>query len=233
MGRRNTYSEHTKRPLNCLAFIAIPLVCFHWGASYYGTPLLAPYDVGRVLRAIGGASAILPPFSIVVVLLVLQVVHRERWRVQPKVLAGMLGESIFWLIPLIGINLITGKMFLHAPGTTATETVIQELLVSVGAGVYEEFVFRLMMIGLAMLLLVDGLDLPETAIATVTILASAALFSLYHFTGKGINWSDFPWYEFVFRTVAGVYLGGVFYYRGFGIAVAVHTFFNIYVFMAA
>jgi hypothetical protein len=232
--RRNTYGEHTLRPINCLVFLALPLLGFQLGAAYYGTGLLAPYHLNKALRYFGGATAWLPPLLIVLVLLAQQALRRERWQVHPWVLVGMLAESLFWVVPLLGISLITGKMFPQAAttGMTVGEEVLKSILVAVGAGIYEEFVFRLLLIGLAMLIFVDLLDLPNDGVAVAAVIGAGALFSIYHFVGRPIIREEFPWYEFIFRTVAGIYLGGVFYYRGFGIVVGAHAFWNVYVFLA-
>ena len=113
-----------------------------------------------------------------------------------------------------------------------------------GAGVYEEFIFRLVIVSLVMLIGVDLIELPKEPVAVAGVIVAAVVFSLYHLSGPEIYGLfhrsfpgmsapvAFPWKEFVFRTLAGLYLGGLFVFRGIGIAVDAHAFYNIYVAVA-
>ncbi|MDY6914420.1 MAG: CPBP family intramembrane glutamic endopeptidase [Planctomycetota bacterium] len=229
--KRDTYRRQTHRPLNCLAFILPMLLVFQFAAALYGTSLLAPRDLGRLLKHFGATAAYLPPLLIVLVLLVQHLFRRDRWKVQPQVLAGMCGESVGWTLPLIGLSYMTGRLIAQqAASGPAGETLFQQVALALGAGIYEEFIFRLLLISLAMLLLVDVFDLPETPVAVGVVIISAVLFSMYHFAGSQFAGAvSFPWAEFVFRCMAGAYLGWLYVFRGFGIAVGVHAFFDIYV----
>jgi len=103
------------------------------------------------------------------------------------------------------------------------------LISGVGAGIYEEFIFRMVLISLSLVVFVDVFDLHKDTVAIVSVIAAAIAFSLYHFSVKQIaELSTFPWYDFIFRAVAGVYLGSLYVFRGFGIAVGVHSIYNIY-----
>lgn len=228
------YAEFTHRPVNSLAFIALPLLFFEIGSFAFGTDLKAPNDIDHFMQFLGGMRTYLPPIVVVAVLLWQQAASEEKgrgkWRVQPRVLAGMLGESVFWTVPLIGIFLIMH----HLPAQMAmggrhgrAETVLMELHKAVGAGIYEEFVFRLACIGIVTFLLMKLVDARRDWATTIGVLIAAILFSLYHFSAQELTWAKFPWYDFTFRAMAGVYLGGVFVYRGFGIAVGVHSMYNI------
>ena len=229
--QRETYRWQTHRPLNCLAFILPMLLVFQLAAALYGTSLLAPRDLGRLLRHFGATAVYLPPLFIVLVLLLQHLLQRDRWKVQPQALAGMCGESVGWTLPLIGLSYMTGRLIAQqAAGGQGCETLFQQVALALGAGIYEEFIFRLLLISLAMLLLVDIFGLPETPVAVGAVIISAVLFSLYHFVGlKFAEAAGFPWAEFVFRCLAGAYLGWLYVFRGFGVAVGVHALFDIYV----
>ena len=63
-------------------------------------------------------------------------------------------------------------------------------------------------------------------IAIMIIIISSALFSYYHFIGiysDIINISIF-----VYRFIAGIILSIIFIFRGLGIAVYTHTFYDLY-----
>ncbi|HUS90660.1 MAG TPA: CPBP family intramembrane glutamic endopeptidase [Phycisphaerae bacterium] len=222
------YVRQTQRPLTCLAFILLPLAAYHACTLRYGTDLLAPRDVARLLRYFGATANVLPPLMIVVVLLLQHVVHRHRWRVQPAVLAGMLAESALWVVPLFSLNYLTSRLLLAAGAAPHPAPWLQQVLQALGAGIYEEFIFRLVFLSLMLLLLVDLLELRRDLAAVGAVVLGAILFSLYHFSAGQLTGSaPFPWGHFVFRTLAGIYLGGLYVCRGFGIAVGSHAFWNL------
>jgi len=226
--RRDTYAHLTHRPLNCLAMILPLLVFFHVGTAYYGSRLLAPRDIDRVLRYFGATTAYLPAVLVVTVLLVQHVAHRDPWKVHPHALAGMVAESILWTVPIAAMNRVTGRLLAAAAASEPAE-LLPQVLRAVGAGIYEEFLFRLVLISVAMLIFVDVFGLRKDVVAVCAAIGSAVLFSLYHFAGHPTAAAEFPWHDFVFRTLAGVYLGALMVTRGFGVAVGAHSFYNIYV----
>ena len=231
--RRDRYWQQTQRPLNSLLFILPPLVFFQVFAALYGTELLAaPYDIGRILRYFGATSPYLPPVLILVILLLQHAFRRDRWHWRPEVLAGMAGESVLWAIPLIGMSLVAG----HVVAQTATAAApgpsgFQLVLGAIGAGIYEEFLFRIVLVGLPTLLFVDLLSLREDYVRQAAVLASAVLFSLYHFTAFG-GAEPFAWGKCLFLVVAGWYWGQLLLHRGFGIAAGCHVLWDIYVLAA-
>jgi membrane protease YdiL (CAAX protease family) len=141
------------------------------------------------------------------------------------------GEALLWTVPLIVMNLLADRLVTQAAVEGNGTRLAQDVLVAVGAGVYEEFIFRLAMISLAMLLFVDVLALPKEAVAVCAVLVAALLFSLYHFP-VGLMEGGFPWKSFLFRALAGAYLGGIYVARGFAISVGTHAFFNLIVILA-
>ena len=96
----------------------------------------------------------------------------------------------------------------------------------VGAGVYEEALFRLTLIPLFFAGL-RVLQAPQVVASAVAVTASAFLFSLAHHAGT--PGEAFTWFAFVFRWLAGVYFAWVFVVRGFGVAVGTHTAYDILV----
>ena len=221
------YVRLTQRPLNCLAFILVPLIVYQAYTLRYGTELLAPRDVARLLRYFGATAGVLPPLLIVVVLLLQHLTHRHPWRIQPTVLGGMLIESVLWVVPLFSLNYFTSRL-LAAGASTRPTAWLQQVLQAVGAGIYEEFLFRLVFISLVLLIFVDVLELRRDVAAVSAVVLGAVLFSLYHFSHAQLTGQTaFAWGHFTFRTLAGVYLGGLYVCRGFGIAVGTHAFWNV------
>lgn len=223
------YSRLTLRPLESLVFISPLLVFFHVGSLTYGTGLLAVRDIDRLLGFFGATAPYLPALLVVAVLIAQHALLRHPWTVHGKVLLGMLAESAVLMLPLMAMSLLagTGRGLLAAGGNE--DGAFQYMLIAVGAGIYEEFLFRLMMISLVMMIFVDVFELNRDIVAVAAVLLSSVVFSAYHLTGQ--TYEVFPWGLFVFRTVAGVYLSGVYILRGFGIAVGAHIIYNLYIFL--
>ena len=109
--------------------------------------------------------------------------------------------------------------------------ILTNIITGIGAGIYEELVFRLILICIFMLLLQDVLGLSHTISIIFSVLASAALFSAHHhidfLTGQQNAADPFNWTEFAFRTIAGIYFAILFAFRGYGITAGTHAFYNI------
>lgn len=236
--KRDTYGYQTLRPINWLVFLLPLLAFFQWGMMTYGTELLVPRYLQGFLRFFGGGAAWLPGVFIVVVLLAQQAAHKDGWAVQPTAVAGMAGESIFWTFPLIALNLVTG--YAAAPKAAASwlspqaSDAVQKGLYAVGAGIYEEFVFRLILISLLMLIFVDILGLRRDAVAIGAVLVSALLFALCHFTYPELAGNaHFDRGRFIFFVTAGVYWGGLFVFRGLAVAAGSHILWDLYALLAS
>jgi hypothetical protein len=113
----------------------------------------------------------------------------------------------------------------------APRSLMANIVIGVGAGIYEELVFRLVLIGVLLLVLQDVFRLDRRNAIVLAVLVSAALFSAHHH----ITWADgqlernapFQWVEFGFRTVAGIYFAILFAIRGFGITAGAHAFYDV------
>jgi membrane protease YdiL (CAAX protease family) len=99
------------------------------------------------------------------------------------------------------------------------------VVLSVGAGIYEELLFRLIAITVLNIFLVDVFELRVQYAIPIIIVATAILFSAYHYLGN----EPFQAGTFFFRAALGVYLAGIFIYRGFGITVGSHTVYDLIV----
>jgi len=111
------------------------------------------------------------------------------------------------------------------------QTALANIVTAIGAGIYEELIFRLILICLLMMLFQDVLHLSHKSSIILSVLVSAALFSAHHHVifidGRVAAGAVFSWTEFVFRTIAGVYFAITFAVRGFGITAGTHIFYDI------
>jgi hypothetical protein len=103
----------------------------------------------------------------------------------------------------------------------------EQLTLSLGAGIYEEFVFRLLMIA-AIVAIFRRLALSRIGWAYFwAIVFSSIVFSLFHYIG---GYGDkFTLLSFIFRFFAGVLFAILYVLRGYGIAVYTHAMYDIYV----
>ena len=122
---------------------------------------------------------------------------------------------------------------LSAEGDEAmySQSLLANIVTGIGAGIYEELVFRLILICLLMLLFQDLFRLTHKNAIVLSVLISAALFSAHHhidlFSGQPNANDPFDTIRFAFRTIAGIYFAVLFAIRGFGITAGTHAFYDI------
>lgn len=116
-------------------------------------------------------------------------------------------------------------------GVIHSDSLIANIVTGIGAGIYEELVFRLILILLLMLLFQDVLRFNHKNSLVLSVLISAALFSAHHhidfFSGQPNSNDPFNAIKFAFRTIAGIYFAVLFAIRGFGITAGTHAFYDI------
>jgi len=118
------------------------------------------------------------------------------------------------------------KHFMETAAAQAPEPVLQQVISFIGAGVYEETLFRLVLFsGLTWFLRLA--DLPWPLSGLLATVGSALLFAAAH--NFGPNGEPFDNSIFAFRTLAGIYFTFLYQYRGFGIAVGAHAGYDVLV----
>jgi len=177
----------------------------------------------------GATSKYLPGLALVVVLLFWHIAARHPWKIQWSPLAGMAGESILLALPLLILNEWIPQRALYARIPPGHQSTLDDLLLSIGAGIYEELVFRLILISLMTLVLIDiGRIKPAVGMA-LSVIISSLLFAGHHYEPIGAdNWVAS---EFAFRAAAGAYLAAVYVLRGFGLAVGCHIVYDVIAFL--
>ncbi len=169
------------------------------------------------------------PVGLVSGLLGWQALDRRDWRFHPAILWGMAVESLVLAVALLGLSKLVDLGFsrLEGPSLLATSRQsIAPVIGFLGAGLYEEALFRLALIPL----LFKGLRLvlvPPLLACTLAVTFSSLVFSLAHHAGA--PGESFTWFAFIFRWLAGVFFAWVFVVRGFGVAVGTHTAYDLMV----
>ncbi len=231
------YVDRTKdasiNVLFLMPWVAIYLLCWFTVGSDVENQVAA--SIGRLLGALGRTGRLLAALGSAFGLLAFLVArHRVPRRTDAPVFTGMLIEGIAYglLLETVAWGLTRGLPvgrwmgigLYHLPRGLAE---VRTLGIAIGAGLFEELVFRgVLCLGLHHLLrLVLGAH--RALAGTLAVLVSAAIFSAYHHWGAGGE----PWeaVRFTFRLHAGIVLGAIFLTRGLGIAVLAHSFYDVLV----
>ena len=241
-----SYLETTCRPFYSLAFLLPLILVYEIGTLLVNTNQLAHTQarvaaftwllaVAEWMRLDPASAWAFPGFVVTVILLCWHIATRHSWQLQPIRLLWMAAECLVLSVPLFVfgalVNSSTGTPM--AAGATEPAPYLANLVTSIGAGIYEELVFRFILIGLIMLLIENVLQLKGFLAPMVAVSVSALLFAAHHYVGieAGVicrlSAEPFTLVGFIFRTMAGVYFAIVFRYRGYGITAGTHAVYNM------
>ena len=98
-----------------------------------------------------------------------------------------------------------------------------------GAGIYEELLFRLLLLSLITAIL-QFAGAPKCASLITAVLVSSVIFAAAHYSLFVSSGLDFSWRTFFIHLVCGVYFGTVYVLRGFGIAAGTHALYDVLIF---
>jgi len=148
-----------------------------------------------------------------------------------KVLLPMLLESLIYALTMGSLIVLVMTKVLGFPPTLAAGLPEQglgtRLVMSLGAGVYEETVFRLGLLGGGIVLLEKLLGMARWAAVLGAFVLSSVVFSAMHYLPP--MGDPFALGSFTFRVLAGVAFGLLYKLRGFAVAVYTHAFYDIFV----
>ena len=227
-GDGESYWSLSRTPLTSLVF-TLPLVLAYEGGVLLlgrGTPRNgADVWLRQSLDALGFGAYFLLPVLTVVGLLAWHHIEHDRWRFSPAVLAGMAVECVAWAAALIGVARLQDRFWPLAAGGGG-ESVFLRLVSFCGAGLYEEVLFRLLLLP-ALVWACERIGSSAAAAAFWALVGSSLLFSLAHYVGP--LGDTFAIYSFTFRFLAGLFFAVLFMARGFGIAAVTHAIYDILV----
>jgi hypothetical protein len=219
------YFEQSRDLLNSLVLV-LPLLAVYEAAIFVsGTPMRNRFDfLSRLIAQIGPRGlAVFNAVLIVAGAVAVAVLSRKK-RLNASILPTMIGESLVYAAALGAVVMFVLTFARHLLETTPPHPAVS-LGLAVGAGVYEEFAFRLVLMGLVFLFLQRAVKWETAASLIAAIIFSSVIFSLSHFNKPGL--ADFNESAFFFRFAAGIFLALIFYFRGFGIAVYTHALYNV------
>lgn len=188
---------------------------------------------------VAGARGSLVFFAIVIgvcVYLVGRDLRRSRGGLAPRTFLLMFAESTV-LALLLGVvvgtitqQLLGGLAALSAQSSAVTVESLSaptRLMLSLGAGLYEELLFRVLLVGGIAWGLHRLLGASRLSAGVVAAVAGALIFSAFHYVGP---FGD-PWElgSFTYRAIAGLAFSGLYLTRGFGITAWTHALYDVYV----
>jgi membrane protease YdiL (CAAX protease family) len=233
-GAADGYWAESRQPLTSLAFIAPLLALYELGVVALRVQNGADAWMRKVLNVLGFGQHFLLPLVTIGILLAWQHLTHRPWRFSAPVLLGMAVECLLLAIVLRLILHLQGSLLqaIAGPsvlevGAAGTEAVgLREAVGYLGAGIYEELLFRLVLLSLVLWVLRRAGVEPRASLIAAVLLTSL-LFAVAHHVGP--YGEEFRWFYFLFRFLAGVFFSILFVFRGFGIAAGTHALYDILV----
>lgn len=165
--------------------------------------------------------------------LVVRDLRRHRGPLARWMFAAMAAEACILalacgvVVGTVTARLLAGTGLALPPGPiTATPWPVR-LMLSLGAGLYEELLFRVILVGALAWAARRLLGLPPLFAGTGAVLLGALAFSAVHYVGA--YGDPFTLYSFAFRAIAGVFFSALYLTRGFGITAWTHALYDVVV----
>lgn len=205
--------------------LVFPLLLIYQIAIVFVPSVVASDPISRLLFALcQGRAGYLLSQAVIAAIFLAWIHSTGRARaLSLRVIAPVLIESLaiaalLWL----GLPLIVHHALGLGVGTSAAS--------ALGAGIYEELMFRLLITGGALqVALAIGLERREASILAV-LLGALAFAAAHHLGGAGESFSAAA---FAFRALAGVALGATCWFRSFAHAVYAHVAYDLLILLAS
>ena len=216
-------------------------------------PLMALYEWGLMAANRGSEEvirisadvwmrALIPSFGVshahvllglvIAIGVVIVILERKKKRVlRIRYAVWMLAECVLYAVFLTFlVSRATAWMVAMAPAGQELEQLdlATQVVLSFGAGIYEELFFRVLLVGGLFMVLQLAVPKKRRWIAyALSALIAAPIFSAIHYVGD----FAYPWElsSFVYRALFGLALNVVFLTRGFGVAAWTHALYDVMV----
>jgi hypothetical protein len=143
----------------------------------------------------------------------------------------MMAESVLYalLFGLVASSLTSlllhGRLMFMLQAAPQRMNLPTQLMVSLGAGIYEELLFRVILVG-ALFKAGQLLGWKPLTAGVVATLAGALIFSAFHYIGPYGDRLELT--SFAFRAIAGVLFSGLYLLRGLGITAWTHALYDVF-----
>jgi hypothetical protein len=230
----SSYLQRSQLPLASLIFLLPFMILYEVGTRHYAFDpihhteqrIIAFNLMLQFFHLFGATGRFMPPLAVVFLLLAVHIARNDPWKVQASTLLAMFIEAAAWALPLLALGTLSAHwLSRYLPLMNSPADARALFVLSIGAGVYEELVFRLAALTLLHTLFIDIARLPKFWGYLGMVVTSSLAFAFYHYLGS----EPFAWRSLAFRTGAGVYFAGLFLLRGFGVTAAAHSFYDLLV----
>ena len=250
------YWSETRRPFCNLVFLLPLLFAYEFGVGIAGGPGGQSIRNGadawmrHWLHQAGIEIVWLLPTLLLGTLIAWHMTTRQPWKMSWDTLGGMAAESMLYAFLLIMLGQLTDYGFRHSAliplqmdSPSPQNGFLIRLVTFMGAGIYEEFLFRLCLLPVIYALFRAAMTPKHWAIAG-TVITTSFIFSLAHYLGPTtdgqalaiiaeavtrVQSSRELWFGFAFRTLAGMFFAALYFFRGFGITVGAHAAYDVLV----
>jgi hypothetical protein len=235
---RDSYFLATRHPWPCLLFLLPLLIAYEggvlWLSGTNGEALRTGTDAWLrwVLEGFGLGALCWPPVIIALIFVVWNALRiGDRPRDALGIWLGMGVESVAFALILWGLGHIHEPILekagiLLTPSGANPPSRVAHAISFIGAGIYEELLFRLLLYPVLLRMLAMTEMSTPLAIVVAMLLSAGAFAGAHHLGPYG---EGFEPKVFLFRALAGLYFAILFQFRGFGIAVGTHACYDVLV----
>jgi hypothetical protein len=227
------YYMATREPLVCFVFLLPLIAAYEIGALLLrpmANPereLFAQSAILNVLAWFGAAGTWVPGVALLLTLLLWHWTSGKNWQIRGWTPLVMFAESIVVVPPL----LVLARLLLPTGGARASDSLLKvQAVYTLGAAIYEELLFRFLLISVLLLILVDVFRAKRLPAAIIAGSLAAIAFAVCHLPPGGpaeLSKDSVLLRRFVFHTLSGGYLALLFLTRGLGISTGSHAAYNL------
>ncbi|MCA9278933.1 MAG: CPBP family intramembrane metalloprotease [Phycisphaeraceae bacterium] len=240
------YFTSSLAPIHILLFVLPLILIWEVGVGMYLTDpstgdvlLIRAWKwLQRIFEAFGAVGQRIPAITLITVLIAQLMISEKSRKPRPVVLGGMVVESALWAMPLLIVSTVISALFGTPDRVPQAAQLVQAAtdhrswqqltVIAVGAGVYEEMLFRMALMPIIHIIVSDLFRVPKRSGTIIAVLVSAVVFALYHDVSDN---QTIDIQQFFFLGLAGVWFGIAYIFRGFGIAVGCHVAYDLAIFL--
>ena len=158
-----------------------------------------------------------------IIAFILQRKYWEETQIHSDYFLLMMAESVGWSVLIYFLMTNVYLLLMNPTGSM----LVQQVTLAVGAGIYEEFLFRVLLIAGISVILGFIFQWSDKTRNWAAMVIAAGIFSSFHFIGE---YGDFFSFNiFMVRFLAGIALGTLYFLRGFGITAWSHAVYDLIV----
>lgn len=229
LANRESYYHRSKNLARSFLFILPLLVLYEVGIALQGSSIKNASDVfvEKVFGLLGKNGSLIFNFLVIAFLLISIIYIEKKYQLDLTTFIFMFLESVvyaFFIGNVLGY-VVYKILFPYALARPFSMNAWLGVILSIGAGVYEEIVFRLLLITALSFIFATLLKISKPVSKILSIMMGALLFAAMHYVGT--LGDIFTNTNFTFRALSGIVLSTIFLLRGLGVAVYTHAIYDV------